>query len=617
MCGIAGYKTNHNIEPTVLDNMVSALIHRGPDSSGYYKDEFYNAGMRRLSINGIESGNQPLYNQNKNVVLLYNGEIYNSLELRKDLQKKGYKFKTNSDGEVICHLYDEYQEECFDKLDGMFAIAMWIVDQRKLFLARDLAGEKPLYYSCLSNNEIVFSSELKSLKLFPKISKELNYQAIWDFPTFLWIPEPDTVYKNIHAVMPGELLIIDEKEILSKQIINTFETQLDEESDEYLIYQTKKIVEQSVKRRLLSDVPIGSFLSGGLDSSIVSSIAAKNLDTLDTFTIGFENVIDPYHGMADESTAARSFANKLNTNHHEIKITGNDFNGMLDKFCEFGDQPFAVSSGLGLLAIAKASNQANIKVLLSGDGADELFGGYSWYEFLPQINHLKNILEQTENISFQNIGMSSEERVKHLNTYNYSKTAWALHYYASEKEKQKIFSDDIIKIHKSSLRYFDKFNVNKKWSSLDFIKQDREFYLPNEMLKKMDRMSMAYSVEGRAPFVSPSILSFVKNLRFKHLIKDNKLKWILRKAFESDLPLDIIDRPKHGFNVPVDNWLKNSWSSLIDETFSDQSYLRKNNIVNKNSLKYAQKMIKNPNRLNGHTIFCYIMLNKWLENYYD
>ena len=241
MCGIAGYKTNYNIEPTVLDNMVSALIHRGPDSSGYYKDEYYNAGMRRLSINGIESGNQPLFNQNKNVVLLYNGEIYNSLELRKDLQKKGYKFKTNSDGEVICHLFDEYQEECFDKLDGMFAIAMWIVDQRKLFLARDLAGEKPLYYSCLSHNEIVFSSELKSLKLFPKISKELNYQAIWDFPTFLWIPEPDTIYKNIHAVMPGELLIIDEKEILSRQIINTFETHLDEDSDEYLIYQTKKL----------------------------------------------------------------------------------------------------------------------------------------------------------------------------------------------------------------------------------------------------------------------------------------------------------------------------------------------------------------------------------------
>ena len=164
MCGIAGYKTNHNIEPTVLDNMVSALIHRGPDSSGYYKDEYYNAGMRRLSINGIESGNQPLFNQNKNVVLLYNGEIYNSLELRKDLQKKGYKFKTNSDGEVICHLFDEYQEECFDKLDGMFAIAMWIVDQRKLFLSRDLAGEKPLYYSCLSHNEIFFRSEIKILK---------------------------------------------------------------------------------------------------------------------------------------------------------------------------------------------------------------------------------------------------------------------------------------------------------------------------------------------------------------------------------------------------------------------------------------------------------------------
>ena len=209
MCGIAGYKTSKAVDDSVLKKMVGMLYHRGPDDDGFYSSRNYHAGMRRLMINDLKTGKQPLFNRDKSVVLLYNGEIYNSPQLRKELEHKGYRFRTHSDGEVICHLYDEYGEALFERLDGMFAVALWVERERKLILARDIPGEKPLYFARLSETDIVFASEIKSIKLFPNLELMLNYQAIWDFPTFLWIPEPMTIYKSLQALLPGHMLVAD------------------------------------------------------------------------------------------------------------------------------------------------------------------------------------------------------------------------------------------------------------------------------------------------------------------------------------------------------------------------------------------------------------------------
>lgn len=615
MCGIAGYKIEKKNAPSVIQDMVKALYHRGPDADGFYSSGDFHAGMRRLMINDLKTGNQPLFNQDKSVILFYNGEIYNSPRLRKELEAKGYRFRTHCDGEVVCHLYDEYKEDLFARLDGMFAAALWIEDEKKLILARDIPGEKPLYYARLSDSGIVFSSEIKSLKLFPGLDLSLNYQAIWDMVTFLWTPEPDTIYKSIQALLPGHILIADKSGIKIRSYGNHFKKEIQGMRDDSIIQETRRIVEEAVHSRLLSDVPLGCFLSSGLDSSIVTTLARRNLNDLTTFTIGFENIIDPYHGYADESAYAQQYASKLRTKHYTVKVTADTFLEQLDVFSKYNDQPSAISSGLGLLAIARAAQERGIKVLLSGDGADESFGGYSWYEYLSVKQEVEAIDDDTGSISFQNLGMDIKERLDALSRYSPQKKAWAWHYFASEQEKRELFSPDVSCAVYSSLRFFYEFSPAIDWQAEDYIRQDRLFYLPNEMLRKVDRMTMAYSVEGRAPFVAPSVLALADKLRYVHLVRNGTLKWVLREAFKDILPHEIISRPKHGFNVPIDHWLKNEWSFLVEEAFSRNSALYKQGIIHQRSAQIAKDMLSDKIRLNGQTIFAYIMLNRWLEKY--
>jgi len=619
VCGIAGYRYSGGVEPSVLHSMVNALYHRGPDSEGYYKTPVYSAGMRRLSINDLEGGEQPLFNEDKSVVLLYNGEIYNSPQLRRALEKRGHRFRTSSDGEVICHLYSEYGEDLFEKLDGMFAAALWVEKEQKLILARDIPGEKPLYYSKLSETELVFGSEIKSLLQFPGWDRSLNYQALWDFTTFLWVPEPETAYKSVMALPRGHILVVDAKGIHTRSYANKFNQEDIEFDDNSVIEETRRVVTESIESRLLSDVPIGCFLSGGLDSSIVSAVVAKSVPQFTTFTIGFENVDDPYHGGgADESKYAEEFARHLGAEHHNIRVTSDDFRQSLVDFCTHGDQPFSVSSGLGILAIAKAAHEAGIKVLLSGDGADECFGGYSWYFHLQNSIKANKISTHDEDgcISFQNFGVTLEERLAILNGYSPQKRAWAWHYYASEHEKSQLFSPEYFESVSSSLRFFSDFNPGNEWKAEDFIKQDRKFYFPYEMLRKVDRMTMAYSVEGRVPFAAPAVLAHADKLRYSHLVRGKDLKWVLRKAFSHILPQAIYSRPKHGFNVPIDHWLRGEWADMLETAFAHDSAMMKLGLIHRKSRDIALKMLSNPVRLNGHTIFSFVMLNMWLEEFY-
>lgn len=618
MCGIAGYKTSAPVDAGVLRNMVDALLHRGPDSSGYYRSNDYSAGIRRLSINDVQGGNQPLYNEDKSVVLQYNGEIYNSPALREKLEQRGHVFRTHSDGEVICHLYEEYGEDLFEQLDGMFAAALWSEPEQKLILARDFAGEKPLYYASIGNDGIAFSSEIKSLIKFPGLDLALNEQALWDFPTFLWVPEPSTIYRSIMALPRGHLLRADSRGLKIRSYRNRFNPQaIDVDDEAGVINETRRVVTDAVHSRLLSDVPIGSFLSGGLDSSIVAALATKAVGKLDTFCIAFDNVADPYHGFADESAEAAIMAKSIGSRHHVIRITAQDFRRDLPAFCNYGDQPFAVSSGLGILSVARAAHDAGIKVLLSGDGADECFGGYSWYPYLKEqagIHPAAMPPADASPLTFQNFGVDLQSRLAAIYSYPPAKRAWAWHYYAAESEKSALFNRDRFEATRSSLRFFDDFKSAADWTPEDFIRQDREFYFPNEMLRKVDRMTMAHSVESRVPFAAAAVLSHADKLKYKSLIKDGSLKWVLRRAFEDLLPQALVNRPKHGFNVPIDHWLKNEWSDLVDDAFSPDSALTKSGLVRRDSRKVAAGMLRETSRLNGHTIFCYIMLNYWLEN---
>jgi asparagine synthase (glutamine-hydrolysing) len=614
MCGIAGYKIARNLAPGTVEAMVSALRHRGPDSSGYYDDGDYHAGMCRLSINDVRGGDQPLYNADRSVVLLYNGEIYNYRELRRELEAKGHTFKTRSDGEVICHLYQHDGEDLFERLDGMFAAALWIAPERKLLLARDLPGEKPLYYFEQRPGEVGFASEIAGLKQFPGIDLTLNRQALWDFPTFLWVPEPETIYRSIKAVPPGHILAVEGNTTRLRPYANRFNREAMPSLDEHaVVVETRRVVEEAVTSRLLSDVPVGSFLSGGLDSSIVATIAARELDSLDTFSIGFEDVEDPYHGRSDESAAAARTARRIGSRHHALRVTAQSFRNELDTFCRHGDQPFAVSSGFGILAVAKAARDSGIKVLLSGDGADESFGGYSWYAYLDGAGR-NGGRPHGGIVSFQNFGIPLGDRLAAIDAMPAPTQAWAWHYYAHEEEKKSLFSSDFRDGLHSSLDHFSSYRNGNAWRAVDFIAQDRNFYFPNEMLRKVDRMTMAYSVEGRVPFAAPAVLSHADKLEFSDMVAPcGTLKTALRQAFNDILAPDVIARPKHGFNVPIDHWLKGEWADLVDETFAPGSALHRSGIASPGAGQVARAMLHDNNRLNGHTVFCMIVLNRWLE----
>ena len=612
MCGIVGYKSNHNIDHNILSNMNNAMINRGPDASGYYHDEEYNGAMRRLSINDLNNGNQPLYNSNKNVVLFYNGEIYNYKFLRNLLESKGYKFRTRSDGEVICHLYDEYNTELFSMLDGMFAVSLWLRDEKKLILARDIAGEKPLYYYQLSQSEIVYGSTLKSIYQFPNLKLSLNMKSIWDLPTFTWTPQPETIFNEIKAVPNSSYMIIDKNKTEIYDYNYKYNKDYSNLSDTDLIEVTRNLIKESVELRLLSDVPVGSFLSGGLDSSIVAYIASKKIPNLSTYTIGFEQVEDLQHGQADESNLAEEFASKINSKHKTIKVTSRGFMNDLSNFVKFSDQPLAIPSGLGIMSVAKQAREDGIKVLLSGDCADECFGGYSWYQYLS--NQKKNpSIELGEDVSFHNYGYPLENRLLKIKSYKSHKQAWAWHYYASELQKKTIFSRNVFDQSKSSLRHFENFNKNNYWKEETFVAQDRDFYLKNEMLQKLDRMTMAHSVEGRVPFAAPSILNLSSQLNYSHFYRDKKLKWVLKEAFRNEIPNEILDRPKHRFNVPLDHWFKNDWSKLIRNTFSLNSCLYQEGIIKKESLNNILELQKDEKSLNSPTIFSFIVLELWLK----
>jgi len=612
LCGIIGfYNKKIKNKKEILFNMIETIQHRGPDNFGFFEDTLCLANAR-LSIHDISNGNQPFISNSQNSIIVYNGEIYNYKLLKQDLKIKGYKFYTDNDGEILANLYEEYSYEMFNKIDGMFAIAIYDKKEDKLILGRDEAGEKPLYYY-FDNNTFVFASEIKAILKYPNIDKSLNYQAIYDIPTFLWVPEPNTIIKNVKVLKPQNYLIYKNNNIEIHNYKNDFSNLYSNFSIPDLIDLTREKVINSIKTRLSADVKIGTFLSGGLDSSIVSSIAAKEIKNLNSFSMQFDNKInDSYTNHLDETEYARIVANKYNINHHIVKVNHQNFLDSLDKFIYYSDQPFAVSSAMGVMMLSEYAKNKDIKVLLSGDGADELFGGYSWYSYLKSKN-IKN-RHTSFNSSFLNTNKPISEKLDIINSLKGPRKAWAWHYYASEEDKKILFDNELTNNTLSSIRFFIDYK-NKSWKEEDFIKHDRNFYMVNEMLTKVDRMCMANSIESRAPFVSKEIMNLVSNLSYNQLIYNGELKYLLKKAFEGILPNNIIYREKHGFNVPIDAWLKNEWSFLVEEAFCSSSMLFKYGLINTNSYKNALKLINDKNRFNGHTIFSFIIIEKWLKEY--
>ncbi|WGS65722.1 asparagine synthase (glutamine-hydrolyzing) [Marinitoga aeolica] len=592
MCGIVGFSGKESKE--ILKRMNDEIFHRGPDEEGFYQDKYVNLASRRLSIIDVLSGKQPIHNETKSIWLVWNGEIYNFKELRNELLKKGHKFYTDhSDSETIVHLYEEYGIDFINKINGMFAIALWDSKNKELILIRDRMGQKPLFYSFV-NNEIIFSSEIKGILKYPYYKKEPNFEALNHYFTFKNIPAPFTPFKNIYSLFPGEVLIFDVEKKKKKQFkyweIDFLKTNND--NIEEITYNIRNLLEDSVKKRMISDVPIGAYLSGGLDSSSVVSIMSKYSNSkIKTFSLGYTTFLE--HKNQD-IIAARKISNILDTDHYEYFMSPQELIDDLPNVLRSFDAPF--SGAISTFFLTKLISK-HVKVALSGDGADELFGSYLAPRLSQPLYYFEKIYKKIKS-GYQ---LSNEDKIKLKpfennikfleNLYlksngNFEKWKYEILLFKDEEKKRllnngvfeydKFNSFDLLKKDVENLKALDPLNraLELEWKTL----------LPDHVLAFVDFLSMVHSVEVRSPFLDYRLVEYVASLPGNLKIKNGNIKDILKKSLKGILPDKIINRKKEGFVLPVFWWLKNELKSFIFENLNEHEL--KNSVFNYEYVKF-------------------------------
>ena len=562
MCGFAGIidRKEPFISEEIIKNMIEPINHRGPDDTGLYCNNNFPIGLgfKRLSIIDLAHGHQPMSNKDESVWVLFNGEIYNYIELQKDLITKGYNFNTNCDTESLLHGYTEYGVEIFSKLNGMFSIAIWDDRTKELFLCRDRAGEKPLYYY-LDDNKIIFGSEIKSLLQYPNLIKEINWDAFNEYFSFGYISAPNSIYKNIHKVKQG-CYIKYKNGIISDNRYWRINTSLKFEGNyNEAKVQLNNILEDSVKIRLNSDVPLGAFLSGGLDSSaIVATMASLSSKPIKTFSIGYD---EPKY---DERKYAKSVSEMYETDHTELVMQPHFGIDQLENIILNYDEPFGDSSTLPTFEVSRLTREY-VTVSLSGDAGDELFGGYTSYQEITRLSHMidkipKIGLDLAQYLSKYITPKNKITKIiKFMGLPDHSgRFAWILTHF-QEHEKAKLFSRDVLSYIKNDgsvkeikTDYFD----NELEFGNKMLYSDFNHYLPDDILVKVDRMSMLNSLESRAPFLDYRLIEFAFSLPFNWKVNNKEGKLILKDSMYGMLPKDVIYRKKMGFGVPINNWFK-------------------------------------------------------------
>lgn len=627
MCGISGFIT-FNSELNChnrLKSMTDLIVHRGPDGYGHYIDVVDNCtiamGMRRLSIIDLKYGDQPIFSRHGDKVIVFNGEIYNYQLLRNLLISKGYMFKTNSDTEVILNLYEEYGVLAFAKLDGMFAFSIYDKSIGKVFIARDYFGEKPLYYTHNADG-FIWASELKSIinvlpykPDFDKISLSIYFQTTY-------IPAPHTIYNGIYKLEANHFIELDCS--TNKYLIHNIEYEkqnYDVISLTQSVKQVHELVRESVRLRSISDVPIGTFLSGGVDSSIVSlCLAQQTFSKIDTFSIGFEKK------DFDESDKARLVSKVINSNHHEFILAEKDLVMSLEEILLNFDEPFADSSALPTFFVSKKTRE-HVKVALTGDGGDEVFGGYNKYyasrinqkytSVVPRNIHtaLLSLLKLLLRSSSDNRGLRFKIN-RLLDSIDYEGSSYfsILSLGFQDVELESFINSSHFK--SNSLDFYKKLTTFMPRDLNDFRSIDKILSLEGDMLVKVDRTSMLASLECRAPFLNRTLWDFTSQLPENFLVNGVNKKFVLKEAFREYFPKDFFNKPKKGFGVPVGDWLK---SSLRPEviSFVDTKFLIKQNIFN---VENAQRLIHNHlsgKQDNSFRVWTFYCFQKWYRHIYE
>ncbi|MCG8311533.1 MAG: asparagine synthase (glutamine-hydrolyzing) [Cytophagales bacterium] len=630
MCGITGiYSKNlagkmHMIN---LSNATELISHRGPDARGVWMNDFVGLGHRRLSILDTSyRANQPMKDATGRYRIVYNGEIYNYKELRKGLLDKGIDFRSTSDTEVLLHLYIRYKEKCLSQLNGFFAFGIYDEKEHNLFLARDRYGIKPLYYFN-DDDKFLFSSDMQSLFAYG-FEKNLDIETLYTYLQLNYTPAPNTMISGVKMLEPGQYATVNNAHLKINQYYRIEYTPQDRATESYEDRQTrlKSLIEDSVKSRLVSDVPLGTFLSGGIDSSIISGIAKKYKKDLYTFSIGYKD--EPFF---DETSYACLVAKKFDTNHTIFSLSNDDLYEHLFDILDRMDQPFADSSAIPTYILSKRTRE-HITVALSGDGADELFSGYNKHSA-----HLKAMDGGTLNSILKTVGPMLKYLPKSRNGVISNKIRqaekfgsglrldqkaryWRWAGLASESGALKLLNSttrDQLSQHR--YREYKNYLLNSISDKHDFnrlLLADMQLVLPNDMLRKVDLMSMANGLEVRVPFLDHRVVDYAFQLPVSSKINHQIRKRILQDAFRDLLPAELYNRPKKGFEVPLLKWFRTSLKSMIKDDLLGDRFIDEQSIFNPAEIKSLKKRLFSLNPGDAHArIWALIVFQWWWKKY--
>lgn len=579
MCGICGKLQLRNNAPPValeaLHRMLGPIEHRGPDDSGVYRSGEVGLGHRRLKIIDLNTGRQPLCNEDETVWIIYNGEVYNFVELRSDLIKKGHQFKSASDTEVIVHLYEEYGPECVKHLRGMFSFALWDDNTKTLLLARDRVGIKPLYY-CQTPGALLFASEVKAILAEGSIAAEIDPASLHCFLTYFYVPGDRTLFKQIRKLEPGHYMVVRNGRVTIKQYWDLIFNKVTV-SFEDTVAQLDQLLSRTVRDHMISDVPVGVLLSGGVDSSGVLSYAVENASQpIRTYTVGFDG------GCTDERPYARMVAQVYGAHNHDISISAQTFWDFLPKYIWHMEEPVCEPPAVALYYVSKLASQ-DVTVLLSGEGGDEAFAGYQSYRNFAWLEKLKRwmgpLAGTLGTLSSFAVGDHESRYGKYgplmrtsLDRYYYSHSSGPYEFF--NQHRSELYTADF----KSGIRDVDPLdavrNCFSKVSGQSVLDQmlyvDSKTWLPNDLLIKADKMTMANSVELRVPLLDHQVLEFAASLPPDFKLKGGNMKRILKKALAKRLPPEILNRKKAGFPVPYVKWMSDDLRPVISEMLLDE-----------------------------------------------
>ena len=607
ICGIVDIKRQRPVDPALLKRMTDLMYHRGPDDEGTYTHKNMGMGVRRLSVIDLSGGHQPISNEDSSVFAIQNGEIYNFQELRHETESKGHIYKTKSDTEVIVHLYEEYGEEFVGKINGMFSIALWDTREEKLVLARDRVGIKPLFYY-FDDHKFVFASEVKAIIKDLAIRRRINMKALNQYLTYGFVPAPLTMLEGIIKLLPGHMLIYQRGKLEIKQYWNiNYAEPAEGPQDDYLAH-FDEVMKNSIRRHLISDVPLGVFLSGGIDSSVIVAVASGLVKgPVDTFSITFD---DEDH---DESRFVRIVANRFKTNHHELRIKANAI-GILPKLIQYMDEPVGDPCALATYHLSMFAKQY-VTVALAGDGGDELFGGYDRYRrenFESMFSRIPIWLrggalglakrfsrfQSKAGIIDRSVALSVGERYK-LWMEIISEDG------RRELRPQKDLSDIV-------QEYFSKCGAADSVNEMQYV--DLKTYLPDDLLLKTDQMSMAHALEVRVPFLDEEVIRFAANLPQGMKLRGfNTAKYLLRSYLKQYLPKTVYGRGKHGFSLPVDSWFRGDLREFANQVLLDPETGR-SGIFNREGIgKLLNRHQQGMNQ--GSGIWALIVFELWRRQY--